>query len=57
MKMREYRVQEEFINVCKSLCEGVEASMLLGRECSRWFEVADRLRQVVLGHQFSIAYM
>ena len=24
-KIREYRVQEEFVNVCKSLYEGVEA--------------------------------
>ena len=30
MKMREYRVQEEFVNVCKSLYDGVEASVLLG---------------------------
>ena len=27
MKMREYRVQEEFVNICKSL---YEASVLLG---------------------------
>ena len=28
--MREYRVQEEFANVCKSLYEGVEMSVLFG---------------------------
>ena len=39
------RVQEEFINVCKSLYEGVEASVLLGVEYLRWFEVAAGLRQ------------
>ena len=29
MKMREYGVQEEFVNLCESLYEGVEASVLL----------------------------
>ena len=37
--MREYRVQEEFVNVCKNLYERVEVSVLLGGECSRLFEV------------------
>ena len=45
MKMREYGVQEEFVNVCKSLYEGVAASLLLGGECSRWFGVMVGLRQ------------
>ena len=45
MKMREHKVQEEFVNVCKCLYEGVEASVLLGGECSRWFEVEAGLRQ------------
>ena len=35
MKMCEYGVQEEFVNVCKCLYEGVETSVLLGGECSR----------------------
>ena len=35
--MREYGV--EFVNVCKCLYEGVRVSVLLGGECSRWFEV------------------
>ena len=30
MKMREYWVQGEFVNVCKRLYEGVEASVLFG---------------------------
>ena len=30
---------------CKSLYEGVEVSVLLGGQCSRWFEVAAGLRQ------------
>ena len=46
MKIREYGVVEEFVNVCKSLYEGVEVSVLLGGECSRWFEVVAGLRQV-----------
>ena len=35
------------LNVCKNLYEGVEAeaSVLLGGECSRWFEVEAGLRQ------------
>ena len=43
MKMREYGVQEEFVYVSKCLYEGVEASVLLGGECSRWFVVKARL--------------
>ena len=39
MEIREFGFQEEFVNVCKRLYEGDEASVLLGRECSRWFEV------------------
>ncbi len=42
--MREYGVQEVLISICKSLYEEVEVSMLLGGECSRWFEVEARLR-------------
>ena len=45
MKMRENGVQEEFVNVCKSLYEEVEASVLLVGECSRWFEVAAGMRE------------
>ena len=45
MKMRDYGVQEEFVSACKSLYEGVEVSVLLGGECSRWFEVVAGLRQ------------
>ena len=45
MKMREYRFQEEFVNVCKSLYVGVEASVLLGGECSSWFELIAGLRE------------
>ena len=45
MKMREFKVQEEFVNVCKSWYEGAEASVLLGGECSRWFEMEAWLRQ------------
>ena len=33
-----------FFYVCKSLYEGVEASVLLDGECSRWFEVEAGLR-------------
>ena len=29
MKMRDYRVLEEFVNACKRLYEGVEASVLM----------------------------
>ena len=47
MKMTEYGVQEEFVNVCKSLYEGVEANVLLGGECSRWFEVMAGLSLVL----------
>ena len=39
MKMRVYGVQEELVNVYKNLYEGVEASVLLGGECSKWFQV------------------
>ena len=45
MKMRGYGVQEEIVNVCKSSYEGIEASVLLGGEYSRWFEVEAGLRQ------------
>ena len=45
MQMRVYRVQEEFVNVCKRLYEGVKANVLLVGECSRWFEVEVGLRQ------------
>ena len=45
MKMRDYRVLEEFVNACKRLYEGVEASMLMGGEYSVWFEVESGLRQ------------
>ena len=38
-------VQKKLVNVCKSLYEGVEASALLGGECSRWFEVEAGLRE------------
>ena len=45
MKRREYRFQEEFFNVCKSLYEGVGVSVLLGGECSSWFVLAAGLRE------------
>ena len=35
IKTREYGIQEEFVNVCKGLYEGVEPSVLLDGECSR----------------------
>ena len=38
-------VQEEFVNVCKSWYEGIEASVLLGGGCSRLFKVEAGLRQ------------
>ncbi len=46
-------VQEVFVNISKSLYEVVEASVLLGGECSRWFGVETGL----CFHQFSIMYI
>ena len=52
MKVREFGVQEEFVNVCKHLYEGFEASVLMDGECSWWFEVKAGQRQGC--RQFSI---
>ena len=52
MKMREYS-----ITVCKSLYEGVEANVLLGRKCSSWFEMVALLRQDCSFVTSSLVYM
>ena len=44
-KMEKYGVKRKLIEVCKALYRDVQASVLLDREQSRWFEVENSLRQ------------
>ena len=44
-KMWEYGVEESFVRLCKGLCEGVQASVQVDGQQSRWFRVEEGLRQ------------
>ena len=44
-KMREYGVEESFVSLCEGLYEGVQASVQVDRQQSRWFRVDEGLRQ------------
>ena len=44
-KMREYGVEESFVRLCKGLYEGVQASVQVDGQQSRWFRVEEGLRQ------------
>ena len=44
-KMREYGVEESFVRLCKRLYEGVQASVQVDGQQSRWFRVEEGLRQ------------
>ena len=44
-KLRMYGVEEEFVRWCEALYNGVEGSVLMGNEQSRWFSVEEGLRQ------------
>ena len=44
-KMQRYRVEEKFVSICRGLCKGIEASVVLEGEQSRWFPVETGLCQ------------
>ena len=44
-KMQQYGVEEKFVRICRGLYKGIEASVVLEGEQSRWFPVETGLRQ------------
>ena len=44
-KMQQYGVEEKFVRICRGLYKGIEASVVLEGEQSRWFLVETGLRQ------------
>ena len=44
-KMEQYGIEEKFVQVCRGLYQGVEASVVLEGGTSRWFSVETGLRQ------------
>ena len=44
-KMQQYGVEEKFVHICRGLYKGIEASVVLEGEQSRWFPVETGLRQ------------
>ena len=43
--MREHGVEESFLSLCEGLYEGVQASVQVDGQQSRWFRVDEGLRQ------------
>ena len=44
-KLRRYGVEKEFVRMCEALYEGVEGSVLMDNEQSRWFSIEEGLHQ------------